>query len=291
MQVPRLSPQSLNAHAMSSGWPQPHPPRLTKVGSRWTASCDLSLLPSSSSSSSSPSMFLSLTRLLFPTLYTLQKGFKNTMQSLPTPHNLAHGTTSPSIPTPTLTDKLGLIPHTFRVLTSLVLRLLTYPIRSGARASNLYKDVIFAAVRTNLTIINPAQEQYLNPPTEATYKIFCKGEKIEPQEDVLPESKVKLLWFGPKRPEGKVVLYLHGGGYVLSASPGHVRWLCEVQKELSQGGGNVSIVMPAYTLAPRGQYPQQLCEAVESLRFLLETLGKKPSDVSLLPPSSPKIPV
>jgi acetyl esterase/lipase len=53
-----------------------------------------------------------------------------------------------------------------------------------------------------------------------------------------------------------------------------------LQKELSKSA-SFSVVVPAYTLAPKGQYPTQLKQAAETLAWLLKQ-GKKPDDVSIL---------
>jgi acetyl esterase/lipase len=70
------------------------------------------------------------------------------------------------------------------------------------------------------------------------------------------------------------------GGYSLSSSPAHWEWLNDLQKELSKSI-SFSVVVPAYTLAPEGQYPLQLKQAVETLERLLKQ-GKKPGDVSAI---------
>ena len=67
------------------------------------------------------------------------------------------------------------------------------------------------------------------------------------------------------------------GGYSLSCSPGHWIWLSDLQKELSKSS-SFSVVVPVYTLAPKGQYPLQLKQAAETLAWLLKQ-GKKPGDV------------
>ncbi|KAF2774251.1 alpha/beta-hydrolase [Teratosphaeria nubilosa] len=188
-----------------------------------------------------------------------------------------------NIPKATLLDKLLLIPNIGRILFSLFFRLITYPIRSGPKAPTAYKDALYGAIRTNLSICTPGQEQLLNKPTEVNYKAICREAGISPESDVLDGGKgqsFKLHWFGSKRGAEKVVYYLHGGGYVLSASPGHLRWLQELQRDLTKGmGKKVSIVMPGYTLAPHGEYPQQLREAVKGLDFILNTLGYRPQDI------------
>ena len=70
-----------------------------------------------------------------------------------------------------------------------------------------------------------------------------------------------------------------GGGFALSASPGHFAWLFDLQNELSNSKHNISVVVPAYTLSYFAPYPQQLKEAAEALAWLIDTHKKKPSDV------------
>ncbi|KXL42865.1 MAG: hypothetical protein FE78DRAFT_34051 [Acidomyces sp. 'richmondensis'] len=185
---------------------------------------------------------------------------------------------SNSIPRATLADKLGVLPLAFRVLFSAITRLLTYPLRS-TRASTLFKDVVFAALRTQLSVISPAQEQWLNSTTEAAYLDVCKKRKIQPDTDVTGKSGLKLHWLGPKKAK-KVVIYYHGGGYVLAASPGHIAWLFDLQEMLSKEH-SVAIVVPAYTLAPHGQYPMQLREGVEALDHVMNKMQRKPGDIIL----------
>lgn len=191
-----------------------------------------------------------------------------------------------AIPQATTLDKLMMIPKTGQVLLAAFLRLLTAPLTGGPKASTTFKDFVFAALRANFNTINAAQEQWVNTTTASNYLDFAKKTHFEPVSDTLA-SGLKCYWFGPKKAE-KVVLYFHGGGYVLGASPGHLKWLFDLQRDLSsaagkKGGSSVSVVMPAYTLAPEGQYPLQMQQGVESLKWLLTDLGKKPSDVRPLP--------
>ncbi len=182
-----------------------------------------------------------------------------------------------AIPQITLTDKLMVIPNLTRSMISAVTRLLTRPLSSGPKANTLLKDILFAGLRTNLSIISPATEQWLTPATESTYLNFAKKHDFQPDTDVLSNG-LKLFWLGSKSAE-KVILYFHGGGYVLSASPGHFAWLFDLQNELAKGH-SISAVMVGYTLAPHGQYPVQLREAAESLDYLLQKQNKKSSNVS-----------
>lgn len=176
----------------------------------------------------------------------------------------------------TTADKLQLIPVAAGSIASAILRLLTRPFVGGAKSNTFFKDVVFAALRTNLSYISPGGEQWMNSTTEAEYLTLAKSKSFQPDTDVLGSS-LKVHWIG-KKTASKVLLYFHGGGYVLAASAGHMQWLYELQQELSKTQ-DISVVVPSYTLAPHGQYPTQLKQAAESLEWLLVTQQRKPGDV------------
>lgn len=180
----------------------------------------------------------------------------------------------------TLLDKLMIVPVLGRTISSALIRLITSPLSSGPKGKTYLKDVVYAALRTQLSNVSVATEQWMNPSSESTYKDFAKKAKIQPDITTL-DSGLNLCWLGPKTAQ-KVLLYMHGGGYSLSCSPGHWEWLYELQQELSKTA-NFSVVVPAYTLSPKGQYPLQLKQAAETLASLLRQ-GKKPGDVSWYPP-------
>ncbi|KAK5136551.1 hypothetical protein LTR08_002895 [Meristemomyces frigidus] len=176
----------------------------------------------------------------------------------------------------TVMDKLTMIPGTGLTLSSAVYRLVTAPFTSGPRANTVFKDAIFAALRTHLSNVTPGQEKWLNTTTESSYSHLAKQEKFQPDTDVLP-SGMKAHWLGSKSAK-KTILFFHGGGYVLGATAGHFKWLHDLQMDLSKDC-SVNIVLPGYTLAPEAQYPVQMKQGVECLKWLLDDLGKKPSDV------------
>ena len=64
----------------------------------------------------------------------------------------------------------------------------------------------------------------------------------------------------------------------MPCGPGHMLWLDDLQKSL---GPDVSALLLAYDLAPEHKYPTQLRQAVELLRYLVETDGRSPSDLVL----------
>lgn len=180
------------------------------------------------------------------------------------------------IPKATVTDKLLVIPILAKAIFAAISRLVTYPLTSTPKANTLFKDVAFAALRANLGSISIAQEQWYNPTTESVWLEFAKKKHIDPEVTTL-SSGAKVAWLGPKTAE-KVLLYFHGGGYVLSASSGHLEWMYDLQKDLSKDR-SVALVIVAYTLAPHAQYPTQVRQAAESLEWLISSQKKTPSNI------------
>lgn len=176
----------------------------------------------------------------------------------------------------TLTDKLLLIPHVARVIVAVFYRLLAIPF-GKSKPSTLFKDIVFTALRANLANINVAQEQLIIAgTTESAYLDLAGKEKFQPETTVL-SSGLRLHWLGPKTSQ-KVMVYFHGGGFALPCSIGHVKWLLDLQKELSKKS-SVSVILVSYSLTPKSQYPEQLQQAAETLYWLVEKQGKSPGDI------------
>lgn len=69
-----------------------------------------------------------------------------------------------------------------------------------------------------------------------------------------------------------------GGGFVYPASA-QFQWFWDLRQQSRLGPG-FAVALLAYSLAPGTQYPGQLAESVELLRYLTEEKGKKPEHVS-----------
>lgn len=127
-----------------------------------------------------------------------------------------------------------------------------------------------------------AQEAWKNEniTTMSEYLAYTKQAKVEPDVTEL-DSGLKLCWLGPKNAK-KVLLYLHGGGYVSGASRGHFQWAADLQQTCSKDA-SFSVVFVAYTLTTltSGRYPIQLQESAAALHWLIEKHGKKAGDIML----------
>ncbi|SJL02696.1 uncharacterized protein ARMOST_06030 [Armillaria ostoyae] len=89
----------------------------------------------------------------------------------------------------------------------------------------------------------------------------------------------KLLWVGPKRLD-KVMLYCHGGGYMISVGPNTFSWLRYVQLELEKRDVDLGIAIVAYNLLPDAVFPSRLREATDGFNHLIAA-GVLPENIIL----------
>jgi acetyl esterase/lipase len=178
------------------------------------------------------------------------------------------------VPQATPVERLALIPKLAISLAAALKHFLIYPV-AGDSDTGLFRFVVYAALRRLLGTISVAQEQSTIKPTTVVFKTVAKELQFTPVIERTAKG-LEVCVFGSKS-ASKTVLFFHGGGYVLGASPGHIKWAHGLQQLL---GNDVNVLLPAYTTAPRGQYPQQLTEAAETLSWLLNDLGRSPGDVS-----------
>jgi hypothetical protein len=182
----------------------------------------------------------------------------------------------------TLVDKLALLPLALTGISVGILRLVARPFTHDAKPPTAFKDFFYTVLRYVLASLTVPQEKWMLPTTDKAYLAWARGKGLQPDTAVL-ESGLKIHWIG-KSSAQKVFLYFHGGGYVRPMSMEHLDWLLELQTELSKTK-SIAIAAVSYTCAPEGQYPLQLRQGVESLLWLLKTLGRKPEDVSDAVPS------
>ncbi|GLA29254.1 hypothetical protein AnigIFM63326_007153 [Aspergillus niger] len=100
-------------------------------------------------------------------------------------------------------------------------------------------------------------------------------------------KKVKLpdgttaFWLGNPDAE-RLLLHLPGGAYCLPALPSHIDYSTSILKGLEQAGIDAGMLFLPYELTPTAQYPHQMKQAVALLQYVIEDLGKLPSDIVLL---------
>src|SRR5438132_5004727 len=136
-------------------------------------------------------------------------------------------------------------------------------------------------VRAHLAKLPPADSLTLAE-RRAQYE---RAEKAFP---IPPEVKVERVtapvapaeWLRPPSAEaGRVVLYLHGGGYVIGSPRSHRHLAAAIA-----GAAGASALSLDYRLAPEDPFPAAVEDAVACYRWLLE---EGPSAVNVLFPGGP----
>lgn len=98
---------------------------------------------------------------------------------------------------------------------------------------------------------------------------------VEPLDD----GKSSLLWLGNRQKARKVVLFLHGGCYVVSLRAGHLEWCWRTYVAAGiEAKVETAVAVLEYTLCPTDVYPAQLCQAAVALSHLISS-GFEPGDI------------
>ncbi|KAG6898997.1 hypothetical protein C0993_001920, partial [Termitomyces sp. T159_Od127] len=114
--------------------------------------------------------------------------------------------------------------------------------------------------------------------TLGVYKDFMKGQNLPVVIDQLDENS-RLLWVGERRTD-RVILYFHGGAFLLPAQFFVPPFWKYVQDELKAKGKETGFAMLQYSLVPTEMFPTQLKQAVLAIQHLI-SMGVKPQNIQL----------
>lgn len=78
-----------------------------------------------------------------------------------------------------------------------------------------------------------------------------------------------------------MTLTLIGGGFCVPANAGYFKFWANLVRVSRDAGKDFSIFAVSYTLAPNARYPTQLTQAVEALRYILNSTSRSPSQILL----------
>ncbi|GAT25288.1 hypothetical protein RIB2604_01902420 [Aspergillus luchuensis] len=129
-----------------------------------------------------------------------------------------------------------------------------------------------------MTNTPPDQLQAVLPSTLETYEAWVLSHGVSRAVDVLAaDNATRLLWLGPSVSK-KVLLFFHGGGYVMPLSEAHLDWMSYLRTEAVNAGVDMSVCILEYDLIPTSKYPRQMKQAISALQRLLIS-GYRPSDI------------
>jgi acetyl esterase/lipase len=96
--------------------------------------------------------------------------------------------------------------------------------------------------------------------------------------EVVDTGVVRSEWFRPEQAdEGRAILFVHGGGYMLGSIDSHRDLTCRVA--LAATANTLSI---EYRRAPEHPFPAGLDDVLASYKWLIDSAGYKPGKVALV---------
>ncbi|WPH00663.1 Hypothetical protein R9X50_00349300 [Acrodontium crateriforme] len=172
-------------------------------------------------------------------------------------------------------DTLLLLPKLGFVGAKTLGALLTSSFRGEDDAPTVTEHVMLTALRTMFTNLTYGQLQTIMPPFVNTYARWCKAKCLTSEIVNIPNTSIKGFWLGDKDKATHVMVYFHGGGFVMPGVPQHLDMLNSM---IEWSNGKLAVFCNAYTLAPTAAYPTQIGESVEALRYVLSQPGRLASN-------------
>lgn len=141
--------------------------------------------------------------------------------------------------------------------------------------------------------LTPRQAQFVMPSSGEVYEKWITQKRLQARMhgdavpvsrllydvETLPDGESWIMWMGDRTRAKKVVLFLHGGGYLLPLDQGQLEWCLQAYIRAGQDlGVEVAVAVLSYTLCPEGQYPIQLCQAADALGHIMDR-GAAPKDI------------
>ncbi|KAH7910560.1 Alpha/Beta hydrolase protein [Hygrophoropsis aurantiaca] len=147
------------------------------------------------------------------------------------------------------------------------------------RLKTLDRELSNARTRAITRRLNDYQLQTRWGSSEAAWNMWCalQSDTEYHTEDLYGDAK--LYWIGNDVEATKIMLYVHGGGYVLPLTIEHLKLLTYFRDCIQRDTGvDMAIAVLEYTLAPQASYPTQFHQIDTALHHLLND-GVMPSNL------------
>ncbi|KAG6908728.1 hypothetical protein DXG01_003573 [Tephrocybe rancida] len=112
------------------------------------------------------------------------------------------------------------------------------------------------------------------------YKRWAKSQGLPVLVDEVGTRGARLLWIGPRNTT-RVVLYFHGGGYVIPLQDFSASFWNYVRSRLSRGGLDAGFAIMSYSIVPTEIFPTQLAQAAEALQHVIAS-GCSPQNIHIV---------
>ncbi|KAF8882826.1 Alpha/Beta hydrolase protein [Infundibulicybe gibba] len=126
--------------------------------------------------------------------------------------------------------------------------------------------------------LNIRQLQYILGTTRYVYEAWSKKNKSPVTFEELG-GDARLFWIGQKKTE-KVILYFHGGAFLVSMGDPAASFWKYIQEQLKADGNEVGIAVLNYSLVPTAVFPTPLNQARLALEHIIAS-GTHPSNIQI----------
>ncbi|KAF8900458.1 Alpha/Beta hydrolase protein [Gymnopilus junonius] len=175
-------------------------------------------------------------------------------------------------------ETLGLFGALLVLPFAQALRLLRKPFVQHDKVRTWRRVKADAVVGLFSASLNAYQIQFVDKSSQKVYEKWAPTVGVKQDVEAIEEG-AQLLWVTPRKRK-RVVLYVHGGGYVLPAVPfGYTYWKL-VGDELNKGGEDYSVAFLEYGLIPKVEFPTFVKQAIASIKHLIAS-GYQPEDILL----------
>jgi len=180
---------------------------------------------------------------------------------------------------PSIFGKLGVIGSAlFHLPAVLIWSVLSKPFHRTNKHKTLARTLGDKAFYHAVKRFNAKQLQWGAGTTLDVYKSHMKSHNEPPVIDELGEN-ARLLWIG-KRNTKRVILYFHGGAYLVSMPSFFPEFYRYILDELNAKGKEAGVAILQYSLVPTARFPTQLKQAVLAVQYLL-SIGVEPCNIQI----------
>ncbi|TFK61074.1 alpha/beta-hydrolase [Pluteus cervinus] len=182
----------------------------------------------------------------------------------------------------TFKERLHILVTFFRLAIILAWNLIykRYFTRRGSDERHWKRVVSDTIIQVMLAGLNRVQLQYiLGSSSLRVYERWVEGAELPFVIEEIGED-ARLMWIGPKRTD-KVILYFHGGGFLLPVQTPSLWFWKYTQDKFKTRGLDVGFAVLDYTLVPNSIFPAQLKQACKAVKHILDS-GVLPRNLQLV---------
>ncbi|CAA7262302.1 unnamed protein product [Cyclocybe aegerita] len=177
-------------------------------------------------------------------------------------------------------ETLGLFAVVLMMPIMQVLRLLRKPFVEWDRVRSWRRVKAEGGFGYAVSVMNAYQLQFVDGSSQKVYEKWAPTEGVKVDVEKIGDSGAQLLWATP-RGRKRVIVYFHGGGYVLPTPPFTLSFWNRVTKALNEKGKDVGLAFLEYSLVPKETYPVPMKQTIAMIKHLISA-GTKPEDIFLV---------